>query len=178
MSRRSDWRALEAFDPFWLEDPLHPDDIAGHRRLREATSILIAAGENTRTVHEVRQFLDAEAIDVIQADAVIAGGMLAQLEVRTLAAQHGVGFAPHTGGSAPGFMANIHTLACSPASLIMEFSQAANPLRERLLTQPLQMEDGHLVLPELPGLGVAVPPEILEEFPYDAEAGAVLKLEA
>jgi L-alanine-DL-glutamate epimerase-like enolase superfamily enzyme len=170
-------RRLEAYDPFWLEEPLHPDDLAGHRRLRQATSIPIAAGENTRTIHEVRQFLDAEAVDIIQTDAIYAGGLLEQLEIGMMAARAGVAFAPHSWGGAAGLLAAIHICACLPGALVVEYSQARNPLRERMLVEPLRMEDGELVVPEAPGLGIELAPEVIEAFPYDPAAGATLHLE-
>ncbi len=170
-------RRLEAFDPFWLEEPLHPDDLAGHRRLRESTSIPIAAGENTRTVHEVRQFLDAEAVDIIQTDAIYAGGLLEQLEIGAMAAGEGVAFAPHSWGGAVGLLAAIHTCACLPGALVVEYSQARNPLRDRMLVEPLRMGDGELMVPDTPGLGIELTPEVIETFPYDPAAGATLHLE-
>jgi len=170
-------RALEPFAPFWLEEPLHPDDLAGHRRLRERTSIPIAAGENTRTIHEVRQFLDADAVDIIQPDAVYAGGMLEQIEIGLASAERGVMLAPHTWGSAPGLMANLYAAACIANTLIIEYSQALNPLREKLLIRPLQLEDGELVVPDLPGLGIDLSETLIEQYPYDPEGAAILKLE-
>lgn len=170
-------RELEKLDPYWLEEPLFPDDIPGHRRLRQLTRIPIAAGENTRTHHEVVPFLEQGALDVLQTDAVYAGGMLEQLRIATLAARHGVMMAPHTWGSAPGLMANLHAFACMENGLMAEYSQMRNPLRERLFLAPLQFEQGELVLPEHPGLGIDVPEALMVECPYDPEGGARLKLE-
>jgi L-alanine-DL-glutamate epimerase-like enolase superfamily enzyme len=170
-------RQLEQFDPFWLEEPLHPDDLGGHRHLRQATSIPIAAGENTRTIHEVKQFLDAEAVDIIQTDAIYAGGLLEQMEIGTMAAQAGVSFAPHSWGGAVGLLASIHLCACLPGALVVEYSQAKNPLRDRMLVQPLSIEDGELVVPDAPGLGLELTPDLIEAFPYDPGAGATLHLE-
>ncbi|WP_324667899.1 mandelate racemase/muconate lactonizing enzyme family protein [Geochorda subterranea] len=171
-------RELEKFDPYWLEEPLFPDDVSGHRRLRQMTHIPIALGENTRTHHEVLPFLEQGAVDILQTDAVYAGGMLEQLRIASLAAQYGVMMAPHTWGSAPGLMANLHAFACMPNGLIAEYSQMHNPLRERLLLAPLQLEHGELVLPEHAGLGIDLPESLVSDYPYDPDAGAVLKIES
>jgi L-alanine-DL-glutamate epimerase-like enolase superfamily enzyme len=170
-------RELEAFNPFWLEEPLHPDDLSGHALLRRSTTIPISAGENTRSIHEVRQFLDAKAVDIIQTDVIYAGGLLEQLEIGTMSAREGVPLAPHSWGGATGLLASMHVFACLPSALVVEYSQANNPIRDRMLVEPLRMEDGHLVLPESPGLGVRLPPEMMEDFPYDPSAGAVLNLQ-
>jgi L-alanine-DL-glutamate epimerase-like enolase superfamily enzyme len=170
-------RRLEVFDPFWLEEPLHPDDLAGHRHLRKATSIPVAAGENTRTVHEARQLLEAEAVDILQTDAIYAGGLLEQLEIGTMAACAGVAFAPHSWGGAAGLLAAIHICACLPGALVIEYSQARNAVRDQMLVEPLRMADGELLLPDVPGLGIELRPEVIEAFPYDPAAGATLNLE-
>ena len=170
-------RMLEPYDPFWLEEPLHPDDLVGHARLRSATSIPIAAGENTRTIHEAAQMVEIGAVDILQTDVVYAGGILEQLEIAAMAARKGVMMAPHTWGSAPGLMANIHAAACIPNLLLVEYSQAYNPLRERILTQPLRMENGELIVPDTPGLGVDITEELMEAYPYDPSGAPVLKLE-
>lgn len=170
-------RELEPFHPFWIEEPLHPDDIAGYARLRALNIIPIAAGESTRTVHEVRQYLQAGAVDIIQTDAVCAGGMLEQMEIGFLAQEHSVSVAPHTWGSAPGLMANIHAFACILNGLIVEWSQAYNPLREMILREPLQFEEGELVVPSHPGLGIDITAELIEQYPYDPAGIPVLKVE-
>jgi L-alanine-DL-glutamate epimerase-like enolase superfamily enzyme len=170
-------RELEPMNPFWLEEPLHPNDLVGHARLRALNRVPIAAGENTRTIHEVRQFLQAGAVDIIQTDAVYAGGMLEQLEIAALAREYGVSLAPHTWGSAPGLMANFHAYACVNNGLVVEWSQAYNPLREMILAQPLRFEEGELVLPDLPGLGIDISEELQERYPYDPEGAPVLKVQ-
>jgi len=171
-------RHLEQFDPFWLEEPLPPDDLAGHRRLRSSTWIPIAAGENTRTVSEVQQIMDAEAVDILQTDVVYAGGIMEQLRIGEAAASYGVMLAPHTWGSAPGLLANLHTIACLSNALIVEYSQAYNPLRQSLLVRPLQFEDGELLLPEVPGLGVDITSEVIERYPYDPKSAVTLETQA
>lgn len=169
-------RELAPFRPFWLEEPLHPDDIAGHARLRGLGLVPIAAGENTRTIHEVRQLLAAGAVDILQTDAVYAGGILEQIEIGALARESGVSVAPHTWGSAPGLMANMHAFACTPNGLIVEWSQAHNPLRELILREPLRFEGGQLLLPEHPGLGVDITPDLQQRYPYDPAGTAVLNV--
>ncbi len=170
-------RALEPLAPYWLEEPLHPEDIAGHQALRQATSIPIAGGENTKTLGEFIPILDHQALDILQPDAVFTGGMLEMLRIAQAAAMHGRPLAPHTWGAAPGLMANLHAIACIPNAIYAEHSQMLNPLRTELLLSPLQMDDGRLVLPEHPGLGVQLTDEILEAYPYDPQVGARLQVE-
>jgi L-alanine-DL-glutamate epimerase-like enolase superfamily enzyme len=164
-------RELEPFDPYWLEEPLLPEDVIGHAQLRRRTSIPIAAGENSRTREEAVTLLDADAVDVLQTDVVYVGGMVEQLTVSTLASRRGVAMAPHTWGSAPGLMANLHAAFCMENPLIVEYSQALNPLRSILLADPLEVQDGHVQLPARPGLGVELTDEIIANHPFDPAVG-------
>jgi L-alanine-DL-glutamate epimerase-like enolase superfamily enzyme len=162
-------RRLEPFQPAWLEDPLPRQDVAGHAHLRRETGIPIAAGESERSTDNIRRLLDAEAIDILQTDAVYVGGILRQIEIGQLAGQAGVRLAPHTWGSGPGLMAAALTVACSPAGLIVEVPQVFNPLRELTLAEPLRLVDGKLPVSQVPGLGVVLP-EDLRSWGYDPQA--------
>ncbi len=153
-------RRLEPFEPDWLEDPLPRRDVVGLARLRRETCIPIAAGESERSLDNVLRMLDAEAVDILQTDAVYVGGILRQIEIGELAGQAGVRLAPHTWGSGPGLMANAVAVACSPAGLIVEVPQVLNPLRELTLAEPLRLVDGTLRAPQSPGLGVVLPDEL------------------
>lgn len=166
-------RSFEPFTPYWLEDPLPRQDVAGHARLRTEIETRIATGENERTPDHVRRMLDAQAVDIIQTDAVYVGGILRQLELASLAEAAGARLAPHTWCSGPGLMANVIAVACAPAGLCVEFPQVLNPLRERTLTQPLELVEGRLRLPQTPGLGVIVDEEV-QTWKYDPSAGPAL----
>lgn len=164
-------RELEPFDPYWLEEPLLPEDAIGHAQLRRRTSIPIATGENSRTREEAVALLNADAVDVLQTDAVYVGGMMEQLTVSALASQRGVAMAPHTWGSAPGLMANLHAAFCMENPLVVEYSQAPNPLRSVLLAEPVHLHDGHVQLPDSPGLGIELTEQIIADHPFDPSVG-------
>lgn len=166
-------RTFEPFAPYWLEDPLPRRDIAGHARLRGEIDTRIATGENERTPDHVRRLLDAQAVDIIQTDAVYVGGILRQLELAALAEAAGARLAPHTWCSGPGLMANVIAVACAPAGLCVELPRVLNPLRERTLAQPLELVAGRLRLPQTPGLGVIVDEDV-QSWAYDSQAGPVL----
>jgi L-alanine-DL-glutamate epimerase-like enolase superfamily enzyme len=81
----------------WLEEPLHPDDITGHRALKEKTAIPIALGEHVYTTHAFRDYLVNGAVDVIQVDVCRVGGITPWLEVAAMANAHGIRVCPHCG---------------------------------------------------------------------------------
>lgn len=163
-------RRLEPYRPHWLEDPLPRNDIRGHATLRRELNMRIATGENERTPDHVARMLDAEAVDVVQTDAVYIGGILRQLEIAALVASAGARLAPHTWCSGPGIMANITAFACTPVGSYVELPRVPNELRERSLLRPLRIENGTLALPNAPGLGVKIDDEMLS-WTFDATAG-------
>lgn len=162
-------RLLEPARPYWLEDPLPRDDVAGHAILRSEIDTRLATGENERTPDHVRRLLDAQAVDVIQTDAVYVGGILRQLELASLAEAAGVRLAPHTWCSGPGLMANATVVACAAAGLYVELPRVPNPLRERTLAEPLVVDDGVVRLGDAPGLGVHFDETVLS-WSFDPEA--------
>lgn len=86
---------LAQFEPAWIEEPLRADDIAGAAELRKRIDVPIAFGENRHTVFQFRDAIDAGAVDVIQPNIVRVGGITPFLEIASLAADRGVGLAPH-----------------------------------------------------------------------------------
>ncbi|MGI5122387.1 mandelate racemase/muconate lactonizing enzyme family protein [Marinactinospora thermotolerans] len=88
-------RRLQRHDPYWIEEPLPADDLAAHVRLRSATDVPFALGENLRTVREFRAALEAGICDVAQPNVVRVGGITPFLRVAELAADHSVPVAPH-----------------------------------------------------------------------------------
>lgn len=87
--------AFERFDPYWIEEPLPADDIAGHVRLRRTTRVPFAVGENLRTVRQFRDMLVAGVCDVAQPNVVRVGGITPFLRIAELAAAFDVPVAPH-----------------------------------------------------------------------------------
>ena len=95
-----EWMArLAAFDPYWIEEPTSPDDVLGHRTIRDAVRpIRVATGEHVQNRVIFKQLLQAEAIDVVQIDACRVGGVNENLAILLLAAKFGVPVCPHAGG--------------------------------------------------------------------------------
>lgn len=92
-------RNLREFDPWWIEEPVNPDDILGHRAVAEAVRpIRVATGEHCHNRVMFKQFLMADAIDVVQVDACRLGGLNENLAVLLLAAKYDKPVCPHAGG--------------------------------------------------------------------------------
>lgn len=151
-------------DVYWMEEPLHRGDHAGMAMLRERGGVLVAGGEMTRELHELRLMLLAGSLDVYQPDAVVTGGIggLRHLAAEVAAAGHT--FSPHTWGSGVALMANAHLTAGTVGTTFLEYPfdppEWTEGRRDFLLTEPIVC-NGRIDLDDRPGLGLELDPERL-----------------
>jgi L-alanine-DL-glutamate epimerase-like enolase superfamily enzyme len=138
-------RELERFDAYWLEEPLIPEDIAGHAALASSTSVPIAAGENLYSKYQFQEYIRAGALHIVQADAIRCGGITEWLKIAHLAQAANLPMAPH-------FVAelHVHLLCAVPNALILEYL----PWFDALVEEPLQPEGGIFSPPDRPGHGI------------------------
>lgn len=138
-------RAYEGLDLGWLEEPLPADDIAGHKRLVEHTSIPIAVGESLYSHLHFREYLEQHAASVVQVDVGRIGGITPWLKVAHLAECFNTPVCPH-------FLMELHVALCAavPNARWVEYI----PQLDDLTTSRLRIEGGHAVAPETPGLGI------------------------
>ena len=123
-------------------------------------------GENGCAIHEFKALVDANALDILQPDITHAGGIGEVKRIAEYAALHGKPIAPHVFRTGVSLAAHLHLLSNLPNTLICEYQQIANGLRDELLVEPIEIVDGNLVVPDQPGLGVRITDEILERYRY------------
>jgi D-galactarolactone cycloisomerase len=166
-------RAIERYDIHWLEEPLPPSDLRGYAELRARSPIPIAAGEAHYTLRDFRQLIDGRCIDIVQPSIPTVGGLAEARRIAVLAQAANLRVSPHAWGGAIGLAAALHFVASLPVNphgdnvpfpTLVEYDMSDNPLRSRLLGTPLALEDGHLLLPQGPGLGVEPDPEAIERY--------------
>lgn len=164
-------KKIEKFDLFWLEEPLHPDNIDGYRRLCNSTDIPIATGENEYTIFGFKDLIYPRAADILQPDVTRAGGISECKKIAAMAAAFQLPLAPHTFGSGVTFMANFHFIASTANILIMEYDNTANPLRDLLIKDTVEVKNGFISLPTKPGLGIEIDDDIEKKFPFENTCG-------
>jgi D-galactarolactone cycloisomerase len=165
-------RALEPLGVYWLEEPLRTDDLDGYATLRRRTSLRIAAGEMVRGAFEARDLILRGGVDVVQPDAVLAGGLGGCRRIAALADLCGRAFTPHTWSNGMGFVANLHlALAvsrCPYVEVPLDPPAWTPERRDWLLPAPLEIAaDGTIAPPPGPGLGVTPDLDALEAFRVD-----------
>ena len=165
-------RRVESADLAWYEEPLPPSDLEGYREVRRAVAIPLSGGESLAGLHPFREMIATRSVDIVQPDIVICGGFSMLQRVQTLADAAHVRLVPHCWGTAIAFAATLQYLATvpdgapsqTPTEPLLEYDRSDNPLREALLTRPLQREGSYLSVPQGDGLGIEVDPEALERF--------------
>jgi L-alanine-DL-glutamate epimerase-like enolase superfamily enzyme len=149
-------RKVADCDLGWLEEPVSPDNVTGQAEVRAATDIPIAAGETEQTRFAFRDLIEARAVDVLQPDVAIAGGITETLRICALAATHGLTVAPHLWGGAVLFASGLHLAVATPCVNTLEFSRGENPLLHELVEEPFDLRDGYVLAPDRPGLGLTL----------------------
>ncbi len=157
-------RGVEDCDLYWFEEPISPDNRHGTAEVRASTSIPIAAGESEYTSFDIRDLLELRALDVIQPDAAIIGGISEAMRVGHLANTYQLELAPHCWGSAFSFMAGVNVAFASPSATIIEFSLGGNPMMYELVKEQIEVRDGMIEAPAAPGLGLTPNWDFVKEF--------------
>jgi L-alanine-DL-glutamate epimerase-like enolase superfamily enzyme len=160
-------RKLEPYDVAWFEEPTAVDYPDAMRQVREATDIPIAAGESEQTRYPFRDLLQAGAVDVLQPDLSICGGLSEARHIASLASAYQTQLAPHVFGGGVIFAAGLHFAAAIPNVCILEHCHGHNPLLHDLVPEEFPLVDGHFEFNDRPGLGVTPDLTFAAEFTRD-----------
>ncbi len=152
---------VEEYEPFWFEEPIAPDDYEGHKRVAEKTTIPIATGENEYTRYGFRDLIATGCVPILNADAVILGGVTEFMKVAALAQAHDLDIAPHGAQEI-----HIHLVSAIANGLILEFyPKRMDPMWGKIYTETLTLnDDGTVSPPDIPGIGIEPRYETLSEF--------------
>ncbi|MGQ9650319.1 MAG: galactonate dehydratase [Phycisphaerae bacterium] len=156
-------RALEPYHPMFLEEPCLPENVDTMVTVARSTSIPIATGERLCTRWGFREVLEKQAAAIIQPDLSHIGGIFEARKVAAMAEVYYAAVAPHCPLSAVSLAACLQLAACIPNFLAQEHVS----LGEKLLVQPFVIQDGHVRVPDKPGLGIEVDEGKLAELLYD-----------
>ncbi|MGM0944547.1 MAG: mandelate racemase/muconate lactonizing enzyme family protein [Bacteroidota bacterium] len=158
-------RGVEDCNLYWFEEPISPDNRIGTAEVRSSTFIPIAAGESEYTAFDVRDMIAEKALDIIQPDCAIIGGITEAMRVAQLAHTYQLELAPHCWGSAFSFMAGLSVAFASPSANVIEFSLGGNPMMYDLVEEKIAVdEQGMLPQPTRPGLGLTPNWDFVNEF--------------
>lgn len=165
-----DWRSalravrrFEEFDIEWIEEPLPPDDVEGHRRLAEVLDVAVATGEIEATRWGFAHLLRERAVDVVQVDAAVAGGITEWRRIAATAASFDVPVAPHWFADL-----HVHCVASAPNGIWIEYFTDTRILNVmKLFRRSLEVRNGFASVPQEPGLGIALDEAAVDRFAAD-----------
>jgi galactonate dehydratase len=164
-------RGIEEYHPFFYEDPILPDSLDAMALVAERIHIPIATGERLHTIYEFEALLSRGAVQYVRPDVCLAGGLSHCKKVAALAEAHHVGVVPHNPLSPVSTAACLQLAACIPNFSLQEYpNDELVPPKSEIVTQPLRVGNGFLIIPDGPGLGIELADDAAERFPYRPRA--------
>lgn len=150
-------KELERLNVYLLEEPMATKDMKGNAELNRFTTIPVTGFETAYILHEFKQFIDQQVIDIAQPDAIWTGGLTECKKIADYADANHVKVVLHCFSSALCLASNLHLLASVRNGDMVEYDVTDNPLRNDILVQPFEVgRDGRMELSDRPGLGIQI----------------------
>jgi len=159
-------RRLEPYDPLWFEEPTPPEKPEEMARVASHTTIPIATGERLTTKYEFARVLELRAASILQMALGRVGGLLEAKKIAGMAEAYYAQIAPHLYCGPVEGAANIQIAACSPNFLILESIRDWSGFHAKILRTPIRWEQGYVIVPDAPGLGVELDEDAALAHPY------------
>lgn len=167
---------LEENGVLFMEEPVMPEDREGYIAVRGSLDLAVAAGECEFTLYGFKELISRGCVDIAQPDLCVCGGLSEFLRILAIADAYGTSVVPHVWGSGIALAAALGAISAMPLEPhtanpvpmqnepVIEYDRNLNPLRDELLTEPIRIENGMVKVPDGPGLGVDIDPEILSKY--------------
>jgi galactonate dehydratase len=167
-------RRIEPYDPLWFEEPTPPEKPEEMALVARGTSIPIATGERLTTKYEFARVLECRAASILQMALGRVGGIMEAKKVAAMAETYYAQIAPHLYAGPVEGAANVHFAASLPNFLILESIETWGGFHARILKKPIAWQEGYVIPPTEPGLGIELDEELARAHPY---TGSGLHLE-
>jgi len=166
-------RRYEDLEVTWLEEPMNRGDVFDHARLRATVDILITGGEGDRGLSMFAKYLQYGSFDILQPEPMNCGGLLITKKIAAMAEGFGIDCVPH-GTHGLGLASRLQIEAALPNCWILEVALTNPPLLPweqwehclALVNQDtlFEVEDGHFLIPDRPGIGIDVNDEAINKY--------------
>lgn len=163
-------KRLEAAAPLWYEEPVPPEMPEEMAKVARAVNIPIAAGERLTTKYEFARLIETGAASILQMNLGRVGGLLEAKKIAGMAEAHYCQIAPHLYNGPIAGAANIQIATCIPNFLILESIGQWDGFQAKLLKKRIEWQDGYVIPPSGPGLGVELDEEVALAHPYEGTA--------
>ena len=161
---------LEDLNLMWLEEPVPPENIQAMANITHSTKTPICAGENAYLRYGFREIIEKQAVDIIMPDISKCGGLSECRKIANMAETYYIPFAPHNNSSALSTVGDAHVCASVPNFLALEFHRFDDPTWNDVVNsdEPV-IQDGHVAMTEVPGLGVELNEDFFQSMLQDGE---------
>ena len=157
-------KELAPYKPFFMEEPVITDIVADTVEMHKYSPVPIAAGERLFGKSMFRELINNNGVDYVQPDLMHVGGMNEMKKIGIMAEAQNIQIAPHNPGGPVAMAATVHICATLPNFESLEMIGDV-PYRGEISTERRIVEDGYLLIPDLPGLGVDIIPEEFAKYP-------------
>jgi galactonate dehydratase len=158
---------IAPYHPFFCEDPILPDNLDAMALVAQHISIPIATGERLHTIFEFEMLLARGAVQYVRPDVCMAGGLSHCKKIAALAEAHHVGVVPHNPLSPVSTAACLQLAACIPNFALQEYPLGEDqPPKSEIVTQVPKLEQGYLLIPDAPGIGIELATDAQQTYPY------------
>ncbi|OAN70225.1 isomerase [Rhodobacteraceae bacterium EhC02] len=157
-------QALEPYSPLWYEEPMPPDNLLEFQKVAQAVRIPLATGERMTTKAEFATLLRTGGAEILQPALGRAGGIWEMKKVAAMAEAFNAQMAPHLYAGPVEWAANIHLAASIPNLLMIETIET--PFHDKLIKGMIRVENGHVIPPETPGLGIEIDEDLARAHPF------------
>ncbi|UCG27572.1 MAG: mandelate racemase/muconate lactonizing enzyme family protein [Bacteroidales bacterium] len=157
--------AVEKYQLAWLEDLVPWFYTDQWKEITRSLNTPTLTGEDMYLKESFKKLCDVRAVDMIHPDLASAGGILETKKIGDYAEEHGIAMALHCAGTPISFLANVHAAAATENFVALEHHDVDTPWWEDMVTglpKPL-VQDGHVMVPDTPGLGIDLNEEVIKE---------------
>ncbi len=160
-------QGIEQYHPFFYEDPILPDSFDEMVEISRKIRIPIATGERLHNIWEFEALLSKGAVQYVRPDVCLAGGITHSKKIAALAEAHHVGVVPHNPLSPVSTAACVQLAACIPNFALQEYPKGeAEPPKSEIVKSAIKLENGFLIVPDAPGIGIELTPDAKEHYPF------------
>jgi len=160
-------KRFEEFHPFFYEEPVDALNVECMKKVMENVNIPIAAGERLYTRYGFRQYIEEQAVDILQPDVGLAGGITEVKKIAAYAETYNLHVQPHNCAGPVATAAAVQLDACMTNFIIQELFPYHDERLLQLAKEPLESKvvDGYLEIPDAPGLGIELNDEVIRQYP-------------
>ncbi|WP_191058402.1 mandelate racemase/muconate lactonizing enzyme family protein [Geminicoccus harenae] len=159
-------RMLAEYRPFFYEEPVDPGNFDSMVKVGEAVPIPIAGGERLYTRYQFRPFIERQALDILQPDIGLCGGISEMMKIAAMAEVYNLHVQPHNCGAPVATAAAVHAVFAMPNFIILEWFPYWPDGRYDIVAEPYERKarNGRLAAPTAPGLGIELNEAYLNRF--------------